>query len=77
MATAAALSLFGLFFLAVGVAFLRYPGSMPDSGMVSPNAITSDPEAAAAEARRWNQIRGFVIAGVGAAFLGAGVAVLL
>lgn len=77
MATAAFLLLFALLFLALGAVILADPDSVPDSMMVSPNAIESDPESAAAKARRWNQIRGFVVAVVGLVFLVAGIVTLL
>ncbi|WP_324665554.1 hypothetical protein [Haloarcula sediminis] len=76
MSAAVPLLLFGLVLLAIGAVILTYPGAMPDSVAVSPNAINSDPAAAAAKARRWNRIRGFVTAAVGLGFLVAGLASL-
>lgn len=76
MSAAVALFVAGVLLLAIGAILLAYPDAVPDSGMVSPNAITSDPEAAA-EARRWNQIRGGIVAVLGVATLVGGLVTLL
>ena len=65
--------MFGGLCLAVGGLIVAYPDYLPVAS-VSAAAIESDPEGAAAQARRTNQLRGGIVAIVGFFLLFGGFA---
>lgn len=64
MASAGAATLFGIFFVVLGAIGVYYPDRF-GMGWVSPDSIESDPEAAAAQARRSIQLRAQLLVALG------------
>ncbi|MDS0261613.1 hypothetical protein NDI56_19610 [Haloarcula sp. S1CR25-12] len=72
MAGAGAAILFGVFFVVLGGIGVYYPDRF-GMGWASPATIESDPEAAAAQARRSIQLRGQLLVALGLVLLLLGV----